>query len=252
MAGKREGSRGGGEGGSLQPNPGLRQGLTYPDLIAADLHVADRVSLVGPAVVAAELADGHLLGLAVVQAVGVVLGAAPGPHVVRLHQEMAPGGGGLLQVGLDVGLATRSLAPQADLLGRQRRAPAAKDAVQDGGGLLQVEGVELLHDVGELQVLLQVGLLVVGLVALRAPHQARLLGPRLPDAAPAEVVLAGQLDRLHEDVQANGADELLFEAVLPILGHLCRQPLATFSTFPPNTTTPPTSAPGPLRSLSAV
>lgn len=131
-------------------NPRLHEGPTYPDLIAADLHVADRVSLVGPAVVAAELADGHLLGLAVVQAVGVVLGAAPGPHVVRLHQEMAPGRGGLLQVGLDVGLATRGLAPQTDLLGRQRRAPTAKDAVQDGGGLLQVEGVELLHDVGEL------------------------------------------------------------------------------------------------------
>lgn len=152
--------------------PRLQDSLTYPDLIAADLHIADRVSLVGPAVVAAELADGHLLGLAVVQAVGVVLGAAPGPHVVRLHQEMAPGRGGLLQVGLDMRLATRSLAPQADLLCRQRRAPAAKDAVQDGGGLLQVEGVELLHDVGELQVLLQVGLLVVGLVALWAPHQA--------------------------------------------------------------------------------
>lgn len=204
-------------------NPGVQDGRTHPDLIAADLHVADRVSLVGPAVVAAELADGHLLGLAVVQAVGVVLGAAPGPHVLCLHQEMPPGRGGLLQVGLDVGLAARSLAPQTDLLGGQRRAPAAEDAVQDRGGLLQVEGVELLHDVGELQVLLQVGLLVVGLVALRAPHQARLLGPRLPDAAPAEVVLAGQLDRLHKDVQANGADELLFEAVLPILGHLCRQ-----------------------------
>lgn len=226
-------SRGEGGQGERRPplgwtNPRLHEGPTYPDLIAADLHVADRVSLVGPAVVAAELADGHLLGLAVVQAVGVVLGAAPGPHVVSLHQEMAPGRGGLLQVGLDVGLATRGLAPQTDLLGRQRRAPTAKDAVQDGGGLLQVEGVELLHDVGELQVLLQVGLLVVGLVALRAPHQARLLGPRLPNAAPAEVVLAGQLDRLHEDVQANGADELLFEAVLPILGHLCRQSLATF------------------------
>ena len=117
-------------------NPRLHEGPTYPDLIAADLHVADRVSLVGPAVVAAELADGHLLGLAVVQAVGVVLGAAPGPHVVRLHQEMAPGRGGLLQVGLDMGLATRGLAPQTDLLGRQRRAPAAKDAVQDRGGLL--------------------------------------------------------------------------------------------------------------------
>lgn len=204
-----------------------RRDLTYPDLIAADLHVADRVSLVGPAVVAAELADGHLLGFAVVQAVGVVLGAAPGPNVVRLHQEVPTGRGGLLQVGLDVGLAARSLAPQADLLGGQRRAPAAEDAVQDGGGLLQVEGVELLHDVGELQVLLQVGFLVVRLVALRTPHQARLLGPRLPDAAPAEVVLAGQLDGLHEDVQADGADELLFETVLPVLGHLCRRILAT-------------------------
>lgn len=47
-------------------NPGVQDGWTHPDLIAADLHVADRVSLVGPAVVAAELADGHLLGLAVV------------------------------------------------------------------------------------------------------------------------------------------------------------------------------------------
>ena len=48
----------------------------------------------------AVLAHGHLLGFAVVKAVGVVLRAAPGPHVVRLHQEVPAGGGGLLQVPL--------------------------------------------------------------------------------------------------------------------------------------------------------
>lgn len=171
------------------------------------------------AVVAAVLAHGHLLGLAVVEAVGVVLRAAPGPHVVRLHQEVPAGGGGLLQVRLHVGLAAGRLAAQADLLCGQRGAPAAEHAVQRRWRLFHVQGVELLHDVGELQILLQARLLVVGLVALRAAHQAAVLGPRLADASPTEVVFARQLHRLHEDVQANGTDKFLLEAVLPIFRH---------------------------------
>lgn len=98
-------------------------------------------------------------------------------------------------------------------------AAATEHAVQCRRGLLHVQGVELLHDVGELQVLLQARLLIVGLVALRATHKATVLGPSLADAAPAEVVFARQLHRFHENVQADGADELLLKAVLPILRH---------------------------------
>lgn len=91
---------------------------TYPDLIAPDLHVTDRVPLVCPTVIATELADSNLLCLAVVQPVSIVLGATPGPDVICLHQEVPTRRGGLLQVRLNMGLAAWRLTPQADLLGR--------------------------------------------------------------------------------------------------------------------------------------
>lgn len=119
-----------------------------------------------------------------------------------------------------MGLAARRLAPQADLLGRKWRSPSAEHTVQDGGRLIYIEGVEFLHNIGKLKVLFQIWLLVVGLVALGAPDQAGLFGPGLTNAASAEIVLTRKLDGLDEHMQANGTDQLLLEAILPILRHL--------------------------------
>lgn len=144
---------------------------------------------------AAVLTHRRLLGLAVVQPVLVVLEAGPGLHRLGLHQQVPQGRAGLLQVRLDVGLAARGVAPQADLDRRERGASAAQDAVQRRrGGLLHAQGVVLLHDVGQFVVLLQAGLLRVRVVALGAAGQRGLFGPGLADAAPAEVVFAGKLD----------------------------------------------------------
>lgn len=58
------------------------------------------------------------------------------------------------------------------------------------------------------------------MIALRAASQWGVFGPGFADAAPAEIVLAGQLDGIWEHVQANGADELLLETVPPRLSHV--------------------------------
>lgn len=122
---------------------------------------------------------------------------------------------------LHVGLAAGGVAAQADLDGWQRRAAAAQDALQCWRRcLLHTKGVVLLYNVGQFVVLLQAWLLRIRVVALRAAGQRGVLGPGLADADPAEVVLAGQLDGVGEDVQADGADELLFETVPPRLSHV--------------------------------
>lgn len=118
-----------------------------------------------------------------------------------------------------MGLAAGLLAAEADLPHGQRGASPAEDAVQYGRGFLCVQRIEALHNVGELEVLLQRGLLVVVVVALGAADGSAVLGPRLRDAALAEVVLAWQLDGLLEHIQADGTQELLFEAVLPTRIH---------------------------------
>lgn len=56
-------------------------------------------------------------------------------------------------------------------------------------------------------------------VALGAADGAAVLGPRLGDAALAEVVPARQLDGMFEDVEANGTQELLFQAAFPASVH---------------------------------
>ena len=170
--------------------------VPYPYVVAPQLHVGDGVPVAGVAAgEAAVLAHGGLLRLTVVQPVLVVLGAGPGPHGLGLHQQVAQRRAGLLQVGLDVGLAAGGVAAQAHLDGGQRGSAATQDALQRRrGGLLHAQRVVLLHDVGQLVVLLQAGLLGVRVVALGAAGQQGVLGPGLADAAPAEVVLAGQLD----------------------------------------------------------
>lgn len=69
-------------------------------------------------------------------------------------------------------------------------------------------------------VLLQVGLLGVGVVTLWTAGKGGVFGPGLANAAPTEVVLTGQLDRLGEHMEANGANKFLFETVPPSLGHV--------------------------------
>lgn len=59
---------------------------TYPYVIAPNLHVAHGVPVVWRAPgEAAVLAYGHLFHVAVVESVFVVLGAAPGLHILGLH-----------------------------------------------------------------------------------------------------------------------------------------------------------------------
>jgi len=152
---------------------------------------------------------------------------------------MAAADRGGLQVGADVGLAAAGVAAEADLLGGRVAAIAAAEravggrvAVTEGGvrggrrsgggghgGGIGREGVEFLHDVAELEVLLQGRFLRVDIVALGAAAH-RLLPPGLADTSPAEVVLARQLYRLHEDLQADGAQKFLLEAALPVFSHL--------------------------------
>lgn len=69
-------------------------------------------------------------------------------------------------------------------------------------------------------VLLQVWFLSIGVVALGAAGQGGVLGPGLADAPAAEVVLAGQLDGLGEDVEADGADKFFLKTVPPSLGNI--------------------------------
>lgn len=195
---------------------------SYSDIVAPQLHVGDGVPVAGVAAgEAAVLTHGRLLGLAVVQPVLVVLETRPGLGRLRLHQQVPEGRARLLQVRLDVGLAARGVAAQADFDGGQRRATAAQDALQRRrAGLLHAQGVVLLNYIGQFVVLLQAGLLRVRVITLGAASQRRVFGPGLADAAPAEVVLAGQLDGIREHVQADGADELLLETVPPRLRHV--------------------------------
>lgn len=111
-----------------------------------DLHVAPS-ALMRSAVVAAVLAHGHLLGFAVVKAVGVVLRAAPGPRRPPPQEVPAQAVEGCCKVRLHVGLAAGRLAAQADLL-RGRRGPRPEHAVQRRRRLLHVQGVELTMLVG--------------------------------------------------------------------------------------------------------
>lgn len=195
---------------------------THSDVVAAQLHVADRVAVarVTPGE-AAVLTHGRLLGVAVVQPVLVVLRAGPGFDRVRLHQQVPQSRAGLLEVRLDVGLAAGGVTAKTNFNGRKRRTAAAQDALQNrSGGLFHTQGVVLLHDVGQFVVLLQAGFLGVGVVALGAAGHRGVLGPGLADAAAAEVVLTRQLDGLREHVQADGADQLLLETVPPRLSHV--------------------------------
>lgn len=196
--------------------------VSYSDVIASQLHVSDSVAMAGVATgEAAVLAHSGLLGFTVVQPVLVVLRAGPGLQRFRLHQKVPKGWARLLQVCLDVGLAAWGVATQADLHCREWWASAAQDALQRRrGGLLHTQGVVLLDYVGQFVVLLQAGLLRVSMIALRAASQRGVFGPGLADAAPTEVVLAGQLDGIWEHVQADGADELLLETVPPCLSHV--------------------------------
>lgn len=120
---------------------------------------------------------------------------------------------------LDVSLAAGLLTAQTDLAHRQRGASSAEDTVQHSGGFLSVQSVEALHYVGKLEVLLRCGLLVVVMVALWTADRGALFGPSLRDATLAEVVLARQLDGFVKNIQADGTQKLLFEAVLPACFH---------------------------------
>lgn len=121
---------------------------------------------------------------------------------------------------LNVRLAAGRIAAQANFLRRKRRSPSAQDALQDGWLFLGIQGVELLHDIDQLDVLFEAGLLFVRLIALWTPKNAHVFGPGLANAAVAEVVLTRQLHGVHKHMQADGTDELLLETVLPGLGHL--------------------------------
>ena len=116
-------------------------------------------------------------------------------------------------------LAAGLLAAQADLPHGQRGASSAEDTVQHGRDLLAVQGIKPLHYVGELKVLLQRGFLFIVVVALRTADSGAVFDPRLRDTALAEVMLARQLDGLLENIQADGTQELLFEAVPPTRVH---------------------------------
>lgn len=69
-------------------------------------------------------------------------------------------------------------------------------------------------------ILFQARLLVVGVVALRAPDYTGVFRPGLADTSTTEVVFARQLYRFSEYVQTYGANELLLEAIFPVFGHL--------------------------------
>lgn len=116
-------------------------------------------------------------------------------------------------------LAAGLLTAQADLPHGQPGASSAEDTVQHGRHFLSVQGIEPLHYVGELKVVLQRGFLVIVMGAFGTADRSVVFGPCHRDAALAEVVLARQLDGLLKDVQANGTQKLLFEAALPTCIH---------------------------------
>lgn len=120
---------------------------------------------------------------------------------------------------LDVGLAARCVAAKANFLCGQRRPSPTQDALEYCGRFLDVDGVELLHNVRQFDVFLQIWLLIVGVVALRAPDHARVFGPGLAYASPAEVMFTRQLYRFHEHMQTDGTNKFLLEAVFPVLRH---------------------------------
>ncbi len=199
----------------------LQRSSTHPDVIASHFYVAHRVAVVGrTSGEAAVLADRHLFRIAVIESVLIMVQAAPGPYLLSPHQEVSRSGTGLLEMRLDVRLATRCIATKTHFLRLQRRPSPTQNAMQYGRSFLDVQHVELLYNVSQFDVFLQVGFLIVRVVALRAAHVGRVLGPGLADAAPAEVVFARQLHRLHEHMQTNGTNELLLEAVPPVLSHL--------------------------------
>lgn len=177
------------------------------------------MSLVGAVRDAAERTQSHLLLLAVQQPVFLVAGTGPGAQLLNVHQQVSRRGARLLEMSLDVGLAAGLLAAQTHFPHGQRGAPSAEHTVQHGGDFLGVQSIEALHNAGELEVLLQRGLLGVVVVALGAADRRRVFGPGFGDAASAEVVLAWQLDRLIENIQTDGAEELLFKAVFPACIH---------------------------------
>lgn len=117
-------------------------------------------------------------------------------------------------------LAARRVATKTHFLRWNRRSSPAQNALQHRRSFLDVQRVKLFHDVVQFDVFLQIRLLVVRVVALRTAHVGRVLCPGLADAAPAEVVFAGQLHRLHEHMQTYRANEFLLEAVPPVLRHL--------------------------------
>lgn len=94
--------------------------------------------------------------------------------------------------------------------------------MQHNRDFLSVQRIKLLHYVGKLKVLLQCGLLVVVMVALGTADRTVVFGPGLRDAALAEVVLARQLDGFVKNIQTNGTQKLLFEAVFPTFIHYFR------------------------------
>ncbi len=213
--------------------PLQRRSSTHPDVIASHFHVAHRVAVVGrTSGETAVLADRHLFRIAVIESVLIMVQAAPGPHLLSPHQEVSRSGTGLLEMRLDVRLATRCIATKTHFLRLQRRPSPTQNAMQYGRSFLDVQHVELLYYVSQFDVFLQVGFLIVRVVALRAAHVGRVFGPGLADAAPAEVVFARQLHRLHEHMQTNGTNEFLLEAVPPGLRHLkqlIRHPVLSWS-----------------------
>lgn len=179
---------------------------TYPDIVSPDFYITHGVAVVGSTSgEAAVLADSHMLGFTMIQSVLIVLWTAPGPDVLGVHQQVSGIGRGLLEMGLYVGMAAGRVTPEANLLGLDGRAAAAQDAVQDRRRLLDIQSVELLYNVGQFVVLLQTWLLAVGVVALGTAHHARIFRPGLVYTHAAEVVFAGELNRLGEHVQTNGA-----------------------------------------------
>jgi len=116
-------------------------------------------------------------------------------------------------------LAAGLLAAQTDLPHRQRGASSAEDTVQHGRDFLSVQRVKRLHYVGQFKVLLQCGFLLVVMVAFGAADRRIFLGPGLRDATLAEVVLAWELDGFFKNIQADGTQKLLFEAVFPTFIH---------------------------------
>lgn len=120
---------------------------------------------------------------------------------------------------LDVGLAARCVAAETNFLCRKRRSSPAEDTLKYCWSFLNIKCVELLHNVCQFNVFLQIWLLIVGVVALWAPHHTRVFGPGLAYASPAKVVFTRQLYRFHEHMQTDGTNKFLLKAVFPVLRH---------------------------------